>query len=581
MPKYRITAPDGKKFDVTGEGTAAEALAHFQSTYSPEPPPEPEEPPPAPSPTFGQRIGQGAADLASGFADVGSALLSPVDMAYDAIKGQQLGTSNRMRRADIESFAKERGANNVSSVINRAAPEMVASGGGIAATGDALAGTVLKRALGKYAPAAADIAVNAAYEGGKSIARGDSLADAGTAALAGGGGALGGRVLTRALGGMKPLATKEAQQLIERGIYPTPGQAMGGAAASLEDKALSLPIVGDIGQLARKRSISDFGRAEVNDSIEALPVGKITATGADAVEAASKKISGIYDDALDGMAVHPGHIGMAIDDTMTAMKGGDFPLLDRSQAQKVSNYIQTRIAPLAEKGALGGTEAKAIDAEIGHLARSYSRSINPGDRPMGDALYDLQTNWRDAMARGSTPDKTELLNKANDAYRQMLPIVKAADKAMAQGGTFTPLQLARSAGQFKQQPSDLTKAAQAVLPSRVPDSGSAGRLLLGVLAGGAGTAGAGLGPTAAGGVVAAALTSRQGLNAFYNGIGSLLPAETKAYIRTLAPEAATKYLADLATRFPSLRQGMQQVASQVGRQIAASQQQPQPEEATE
>lgn len=33
MPKYRITAPDGKTFDVEGDGTAEEALAHVQSMY--------------------------------------------------------------------------------------------------------------------------------------------------------------------------------------------------------------------------------------------------------------------------------------------------------------------------------------------------------------------------------------------------------------------------------------------------------------------------------------------------------------------------------------------------------------------
>lgn len=34
MPTYRITAPDGKSFDVSGSGTAEEALAHVQATYA-------------------------------------------------------------------------------------------------------------------------------------------------------------------------------------------------------------------------------------------------------------------------------------------------------------------------------------------------------------------------------------------------------------------------------------------------------------------------------------------------------------------------------------------------------------------
>jgi hypothetical protein len=35
MPMYEITAPDGRKFRVSGDGTREEALAHFQSSYKP------------------------------------------------------------------------------------------------------------------------------------------------------------------------------------------------------------------------------------------------------------------------------------------------------------------------------------------------------------------------------------------------------------------------------------------------------------------------------------------------------------------------------------------------------------------
>lgn len=36
MPTYEITAPDGKRFRVSGDGTADEALAHFQQQYTPQ-----------------------------------------------------------------------------------------------------------------------------------------------------------------------------------------------------------------------------------------------------------------------------------------------------------------------------------------------------------------------------------------------------------------------------------------------------------------------------------------------------------------------------------------------------------------
>ena len=40
MPTYEITAPDGKRYEVSGDGTAEEALAHFQSQYKPRDPSE-------------------------------------------------------------------------------------------------------------------------------------------------------------------------------------------------------------------------------------------------------------------------------------------------------------------------------------------------------------------------------------------------------------------------------------------------------------------------------------------------------------------------------------------------------------
>jgi hypothetical protein len=46
MPSYLITAPDGKKYKVTGNGTKEDALAHFQAQYASQqqPAPQPKQP---------------------------------------------------------------------------------------------------------------------------------------------------------------------------------------------------------------------------------------------------------------------------------------------------------------------------------------------------------------------------------------------------------------------------------------------------------------------------------------------------------------------------------------------------------
>lgn len=359
---------------------------------------------------------------------------------------------------------------------------------------------------------------------------------------------------------MKPLVRKDAQDLIERGIYPTPGQAMGGIVGTLEDKALSLPIVGDIGTAARRRSLADYGRAEVNDALK--PLGsKVDATGVEAIEAAQARIGGTYDEALDGMSLTPRHMAQAVGNAMQGMKG--IPLLDAQQVAKLSQYVDLRMGPQMAKGAnLTGREAKALDAEMGHYARQYSRSNNPADRPLGEAFYELQSNWRDAMAAGSAPEKTALLGAANASYRNLLPLVKAADKAAAQGGVFTPNQLQRSYGPFKQGQSDLNRAAQAVLPSRVPDSGTAGRLMLGAGAAGAGAV-ADLGTTAAAGAAAYALTSRAGLNRLYNGVAPSLKPSVRQWLDALPDDKKAEFLQRYAKEEPSV----QRMAAQIGREL--------------
>lgn len=74
MPQYVITAPDGKKYRVSGEGTADEALAHFQQNYKSQQQPsvsaQPSEPVPEQS-GFKQRALGVLGDIAKGVGSAG------------------------------------------------------------------------------------------------------------------------------------------------------------------------------------------------------------------------------------------------------------------------------------------------------------------------------------------------------------------------------------------------------------------------------------------------------------------------------------------------------------------------------
>ena len=531
--------------DAAGDTEAARRIAAMVPS---------EEPTEAPAPpaSFGQRIGQGAADLAAGFGKVGAIALSPFDLGYDAIKGQPLGTSNRARRQAIDSFAQEHGANDWTATVNQAAPEVIATAGPMARG----AGLASRQFLG-------DVALQGAYEGTKSLLQGD---DPTRAALTGAAGAAGGRMLARGLIGSRSLISDSARRLVDKDVMPTPGQLFDGpvgrGVAMLEDKASSLPGAGEVINHSRRRSLGEFGRAVVNDAVAPLGGKPITAAGAQAIDAAQRRISAAYDDALEGMALQPANVAKAIGDTGRSIQS--IALLDDTQAAKLADYVNKRLATFTQQGAqaLNGAQAKALDAEMGHLAREFSRSVNPADRPLGEAFYSLQQNWREAMAASATPDKTALLNAANAAHRNLLPIVKASDKAMAQGGVFTPNQLQRSYGPFAQKPGAFANAAQDVLPSRVPDSGSAGRLLL------AGAVGAGAlytAPVAAG--LAAIAYSRPAMSVFLDGMGAWIPQHLRSRLLSMAPDEAVQVMRTVAEKNPGFASHL---AAQLGR-VAAMQ----------
>lgn len=503
----------------------------------------------------------------------------------DPLSPPQRAEANQQRQAwrnQAEHYAATRDQLGVAGAAGDITPELLATAVPIAKGGTLLARGVPM--LGRLAPAAGDVAANALYAGGRRAATNYAegapditegvMSDAGIGGLYAAGGRAALRGADIAARGVKPFMSQNARELVERGVTPTPGQLFDGPVGNLiaraEDKATSLPLAGDIMNYARRRSLGDFNRVSINDALQPLGKDGVIKSGAgvEAVEAASRKVSDTFERGLDGMVVTPQHITAALQDAGALMP--HIPLFDEQQATKIAGYVQQRIAPLLKNG-VDGQAAKRLDSELGYLARKYSRSPNPGDHPMGEAFDVLQHYWRGAMVKGASGNNYELVKAANAAYRNMIPVVKAADKAMAQGGVFTPNQLARSRVVTRQGPSSFDRAAQDVLPSRVPDSGSAGRLLTGGLIGGGGVTAA---PTTT--AITAALTglaySRAGIYTLVNGLGGAVPPKARERLLAMAPEKAAKLLEGVATTDPAFAR---QLAAQLGR-MQPQQEEPQP-----
>ncbi|MDM0057351.1 hypothetical protein [Variovorax fucosicus] len=490
-------------------------------------------------------------------------------MVPTADGGELGGVSPAGMDAEGAYYRQHKGELGTAGVVGDIGADIAASVAPVGAANRA-AGVLTKTMQGlrgQSARVAADVGANAGYAAATA-----EPGERGSAALAGGAGAAGGRVLTRTLGGLaRPFISKDAQTLIDAGVRPTPGQMfgdgpIGSAVRRLEDSATSIPLVGDVIKYARGRSIGEYGNAEINAALKPLGV-TVKGSGREAVEQADKLVSDAYERILPQTFLTPFKAEAAVKQAMTAVK--NIPLLSVEQEGKVIQYVAQKVQPaiadaMSNAKTIDGQIAKQIDAEIGFLARKNVASPNPGDHPLGEALYELQAALRGSL-QSVVPGATKQLSATNNAYRQMLPVLKAADRT--QTGQFTPRQLDRASGQYSQKPSDLNRAGQNVLPSTVPDSGTAGRALLGAAAVG----GASLGGPAAGAALAAAVYSGPGMTFLVNGLRGVVPDKVLRGIASLPQSKQRGVLQHLAATVPAVGQRITELAPQIGRAMGTQQ----------
>lgn len=277
----------------------------------------------------------------------------------------------------------------------------------------------------------------------------------------------------------------QVQTLMREGVTPTPGQIIGGTARTIEDKAMSVPIVGDSIRSARTRGIQQLNTAALNRAV--APLGRtVTATGREGIKQVDDIISQAYDDLMPRLSFRP--------DSQFVRDLGQLQMMTRSmppaQAQQFENIVRNDVASRLTRQGLGSGETfKKIESELGRRAMSYGSSANAGERELGSALRQLQELMRSTLER-SNPQVAQELRQINQAYAMLTRLQRAAGGAGATDGVFTPAQLSSAVragdrsmrkGAFARGDAlmqDLSDAAKGVMPGTVPDSGTAGRLLL-------------------------------------------------------------------------------------------------------
>jgi len=473
--------------------------------------------------SFGEDAWKGAKASVRGMGQ-GFARLLPSG-AQDAVGLKEFADSPVQKAPDT--------AGGLTGSIGTEIASFLVPGGGILKGGKLLQKALAARGAlgtGTAAMIGADVGGNAALSAAAAPENRDTAAGWGAA------GAAGGRVLSRTLGGaMRESVSPQAQRLIDAGVHITPGQALTGPQAGItartirgaEDKITSIPFVGDVIANAQQRGLKSFNINRINDAL--APIGaSIKHAGVEGLDAADQHISDAYDAVLPQIKVVT---SSAMDNIINGLEAAKAdPLFDVAHLNKLEMFIDRRIVPLlgsAEE--ISGPVAKKLDAELGELGRKYSAS-GVGNEPLGNGFNELRKAWRDSMEGTTDVAKTQLSN-ANKAFAKLVPLLKAGEKNAQ--GVFTPMQLSNALRQLKMQPDQLAEAGRQVLPTTVPDSGTAGRQIFGRLvmpeaagagAGIAATGLAGFGPAAAAGLGAAAMYTKSGLKGLTSGVHPLVEA---------------------------------------------------------
>jgi len=378
------------------------------------------------------------------------------------------------------------------------------TGGTLAALGGEAALSRLGMAPGAGRALLADTGFGAGYGAG-SADDGSRLSGAALGAATGAGGNLLGRGITSGLGRVTAGVSDPAvQALVKENIPVTLGQAVGKAGPvgrmikGAEDRLSGLPIVGDAISARRVEGIEAMNAKAFDKALEPInkTVGNIS--GEEAVDKAQGLVGNAFNDALRGKAA-------AVDRpfiTEAASAKRAIQALPRVGGEVESSIDEVVNSYFDPSGNISGENMQALLRDLGAIKRGYQN--DPLGHRVGKAVGMVEKSVENLFRR-QAPDVMPQYDAAKQAFRRLSIVEDAVLRGKNTGGKFTPGQLgmadranakkysgSHAAAAGKGEFHDFQRNAQDVLPNQVPDSGTAGRLLLPLgLVGGAGVGAAG------------------------------------------------------------------------------------------
>lgn len=310
-------------------------------------------------------------------------------------------------------------------------------------------------------------------------------------------------LLTAGLGRViSPNASKNAniELLRKEGVNPTIGQTLGGWANAAEEKLQSVPIMGDMISRARRGANSQFEKAAFDRALkpigQELPKG---VTGRDAVALVETTLGDKYDEVLTKIgAVKPdAAFTSKIADLKDMVNSAGMP---KAAKQKFDFVLQELKEATSKGGVITSDAYKMLESSLSTKAKKLAGSQDIYDDKIGTAVTQLKAELQDMLKRQAGAH-AEDLRAVNAGWANFKRVQNAAGKLGADEGNFSPAQFQNSVraldkskdkGAFARGTAlgqDLGDAGKKVLGSKVPDSGTPGRLMMsGLTAGGAGMA---------------------------------------------------------------------------------------------
>lgn len=281
-----------------------------------------------------------------------------------------------------------------------------------------------------------------------------------------------------------PKLTEAAQKLIGEGVNLTPGQMLGGALRKIEDKLTSVPLLGELIDYSRTKGIEEFNKAAYKRALDPIGGTVPKETGRAGVEAVKTQISDAYNTLLPKMKFLPDQdLMQGINNLPKTVTG-----LPKAEGKEVVTNIKDIIKKhTPDDEIISGKSYQAIEQDIKKLASAFK-----GGRGTDAFVYDAYNNALGQVRQGlsrSNPEYAQELGAINEAFANFARLRKAGSMANTQE-MITPTQLAaavkasdESAGKGatatgKALMQDLSDAGVQILPSKVPDSGTAGRSAL-------------------------------------------------------------------------------------------------------